>query len=165
MMEKTTIKISFSNGNNFAIEFSPFKKKYFSDETWQLINGKVDVVNIDLVRVMGESKASLPTLSEITLAISNFFMSHEDIILCYYCDFLSPIPNSNKHITCQEYRSRLFSDLFHRHIKKFHINDVSLHVIRIESVETYYVHLINRNELSSLEETISKDIKETYDKP
>ncbi len=34
-MEKTTIKIGSSNGNNFAIEFSPFSRKYFADETWQ----------------------------------------------------------------------------------------------------------------------------------
>lgn len=164
-MEKTTIKIGSSNGNNFVIEFSPFSRKYFADETWQQIDGKIDVVNIDLVRVTGESKASLPTLSEITLAIANFFMSNDNIILCYYCDFLSPIPNSKKQITCQEYRSRLFSNLFHRYVKKFHIHNVSLHVIRIESVETHYVHLIYRNKLSSLEETISNDIKETYDKP
>jgi hypothetical protein len=164
-MEKTTIKIGSSNGNNFAIEFSPLNREYFAEKTWQLISGKVDVVNIDLVRIMGESKATLPTLSEISQSIANFFMSKGNIILCYYCDFLSVIPNSNKPITCQEYRSRLFSDLFYRYVNKYHIGDVSLHVIRIESVETHYVHLIYRNELSSLEETISNDIKDTYNKP
>lgn len=34
-MEKTTIKIGSSNGNNFAIEFSPFSRRYFDEETWQ----------------------------------------------------------------------------------------------------------------------------------
>lgn len=164
-MEKSTIKIGSSNGNSFAIEFSPFKRKFFSEDTWELLDGKVDVVNIDLVRVDGDNKTSFPTLSEIAWAIADFFLSRENVIICYYCDFLSPIPNSNKNITCQEYRSRLFSDLFYRYIKKYHIEGVDLNVIRIKSIETHYVHVIYRKELSSYEETISKDIKDTYDKP
>lgn len=164
-MIKKVINIESSNGNNFAIELSSYDKKFFSEETWRSLNESIEVVNIDLVRVSGNLKTSLPTLSEISSAIADFFLSSNKVIICFYCDFLSPIPNSNKKITCQKYRSLLFKDLFNRCINRFHINGVKERIITISGVEDYFVHIIYREEHKPYVDVIASGIHEGYDKP
>lgn len=164
-MVNKIINIESSNGNNFAIELSSYDKKFFSKETWCSLKESIEVVNIDLVRVSGNQKASLPTLSEIASAIADFFLSSNNTIICFYCDFLSPIPNSNKKITCQKYRSILFRDLFKRCIYKFHINGIKERIITVSGVEDYFVHIIYREEHESYVDVIANDIHNGYDKP
>lgn len=164
-MIKKIINVESSNGNNFAIELSSYEKRHFSEETWRLLNGTIDVVNIDLVRVSGNVKTSVLTLSEITSAVANFFLTSKATIICFYCDFLSPIPNSHKDITCQKYRSTLFHALFDRCIKRYRIVGIKEKIITINGVEDYFVHLIYREEHEAYVDAIAADIHEGFDKP
>lgn len=164
-MTKKLIRIESSRGDQFIIELSSHDKDSFSERTWQLINNRVDIVNIDLVRRKGTKKISLSTLSEIVSAISDFFLGTKNTIICYYCDFLSPITYTKKNITCQQYRSRLFHNLFERRIKKYHLSGIKEKIVTIHGIEDYFVHIIYREELQHYVDILANDIHLGFDKP
>ena len=71
--------------------------------------GYVTVVGIDLRRLLGNHVTDQKVLSALAETIADFFFQNENVIICYYCDFLSVIPNTTKNtMPPQEYRSRLF---------------------------------------------------------
>ena len=128
--------------------------------------GEVHIVGIDLRRLSGKHVTGLEVLSALAKVISDFFLQNKNVIICYYCDFINPIPNTTKNtMPPQEYRSRLFERLFQRYIKQFHITDVRLSVVEINGInEKYYFHVIYRNYHSMLASIIGSDLKEGFDK-
>ena len=71
--------------------------------------GDVHVVGIDLRRLEGSHVTDQKVLTALTNAIAEVFLRDENLIICYYCDFLNSIPNTKKNsMPPQEYRSRLF---------------------------------------------------------
>lgn len=163
-MVQESFKINTRQGDVYNLKLSSFDDSFFSKEIYERIS-PINIVNIDLTRAKGSHPTSLRTLTQIVQDIANIFLSRHDIIICYYCDFLSPIPHTSKQITCQEYRSRLFSLLYNRFLSKFNIKGIREEVITIHGEEDYYVHLIYRNEHQNLVDIISSDIHEGYDKP
>lgn len=153
------------NGGSYNIELSSFGNSFFSKEVTDAISQFVDVVNIDLTRAQEEESASLRTLSIITNRIAEFFLEHRNLVICYYCDFLGPIPHTNKKMTCQAYRNQLFSLLFKRYIGKFNVTGVIDKVITIHGAEDYFVHIIYRQTHEKHVQLLANSIHYGYDKP
>lgn len=144
----------------------------FSEETNLLSKeaishlGDIKLVGIELLRVKGTNTIGTNVLHYIEESVSEVFSLCNNVMIVYYCDFISPIPKTNKNaMPPQEYRSRLFENMFRRYIKHNRIRDIRLSVITISGIdETYYFHLIYRDTHAMQASIISNDIKEGYSK-
>ena len=164
-MTHKSFSVQTNTGGSYNVELSSFGSSYFSKEVATAISPYIDVVNIDLTRVQEEESASLRTLSIITSRIADFFLERKNLVICYYCDFLGPIPHTNKKITCQAYRNQLFSLLFRRYTSKFNISGIIDKVITIHGAEDYFVHIIYRRIHEKYVQLLANSIHEGYDKP
>jgi len=124
--------------------------------------GHVRVAGIDLRRLEGTHVTGQGVLTALAGAIADFFLQDENVIICYYCDFLNSIPNTSKNsMPPQEYRSRLFEKMFQRYVKLHHIDNVRLSVVEVNGIdEKYYFHVIYREHHSMLASLIGNDIQE-----
>jgi hypothetical protein len=126
----------------------------------------VSIVGIELRRLAGRNATSQEVLAAIESTIAEYFVSHENSIICYYCDFINPIPHTKKNkMPPQEYRSKLFDVMFQRYAKHHGINNVRLSVVEINGTdEIYYFHVIYREIHSMLAALIGSDLKEGFGK-
>lgn len=127
---------------------------------------EVNVVGIELRRLAGRNTTGQEVLAAIESTIADFFAKHENAIICYYCDFVNPIPHTSKNtMPPQEYRSRLFEKMFQRYCHQHGIADVRLSVVEINGInEKYYFHVIYRENHSLFASMIGRDLKEGLDK-
>ncbi|MBQ0019659.1 MAG: hypothetical protein KBT39_03955 [Bacteroidales bacterium] len=132
-----------------------------------LIQDSVEVVEITLYRMKGINHTPLKTLDKITDIIAKSFLENENAILYFYCDDLAELPSVKKNIRPQEYRSRLFSSLFERYIRKNNLSDIINYPITIFDVEgvPMRIHLFARECHSKYVEIISNDLIDNYSKP
>ena len=128
--------------------------------------GNVHVAGIDLRRLFGKHVTRPMVLSTLADAIADFFLKDEDVIICYYCDFINSIPNTSKNtMPPQEYRSRLFEKMFQRYVKLHNLSHVRLSVVEINGInEKYYFHVIYRENHSMLASMIGSDLKDGFSK-
>ena len=126
----------------------------------------VNIVGIELRRLAGSNTTGQEVLAVLESTIAEFFAKHENAIICYYCDFINPIPHTSKNtMPPQEYRSRLFANMFQRYTHQHGITDVRLSVVEINGInEKYYFHVIYREAHSLLASMIGRDLKEGFDK-
>ena len=136
-----------------------------SDNVIKSLSG-IKVVDIELRRISGNHVTGHDVLVAIEDTIAESFLQRNDVIICYYCDFINPIPYTLKNtMPVQEYRSRLFERMFQRYTQQHRINDIRLSVVEINgSVEKYYFHVIYREAHSLLATLIGQDLKEGFDK-
>lgn len=128
--------------------------------------GGVSIAGVDLRRLAGTHVTEQKVLIALTNTIADFFIDNENVIICYYCDFLNAIPNTSKNaMPPQEYRSRLFERMFQRYVKLHHVDDARLSVVEINGVnEKYFFHVIYREEHSMLASMIGNDLKDVFGK-
>lgn len=126
----------------------------------------ITVVDIELRRISGAHATGHDVLRAIEDTIAELFLQRENIIICYYCDFINPIPRTLKNtIPPQEYRSRLFERMFQRYTLQHNLQAVRLSVVEINGInEKYYFHVIYREAHSLLATLIGHDLKEGFDK-
>jgi hypothetical protein len=126
----------------------------------------ITLVDIELRRLSGNNTTGHEVLVAIEETIAELFQKRNDIIICYYCDFINPIPRTSKNsMPPQEYRSLLFDKMFQRYTKQKGIKDVRLSVVEINGInEKYYFHVIYREEHSFFATLIGHDLKEGFDK-
>ena len=124
------------------------------------------LIGIDLRRLEGRHATGHAVLAAIEKTIADFFLRNKDVVICYYCDFINPIPRTTKNaMPPQEYRSRLFRRMFQRYIKQNHIHDVLLSVVEVSGInESYYFHVIYRDEKADIAAMIADDLREGYSK-
>ena len=123
--------------------------------------GEVHVAGIDLRRLFGKHVTSQEVLSALANVIADFFLKDENVIICYYCDFINSIPNTSKNtMPPQEYRSRLFEKMFQRYVNLHNLSNVRLSVVEINGInEKYYFHVIYRESHSMLASMIGSDLR------
>ena len=128
--------------------------------------GNIHVVGIELRRLSGNNTTGHEVLAALEDTIAKVFLQNDDVILCYYCDFINPIPKTKKNkMPPQEYRSRLFDLMFQRYAKLHGIHDVRLSVVEINGIEeTYFFHVIYREMHSVFATMIGSDLKEGFSK-
>ena len=128
--------------------------------------GNVHVFGIELRRLAGKNTTGHDVLAALEGTIAELFLQHEDVIICYYCDFVNPIPKTKKNkMPPQEYRSKLFDVMFQRYVRLHGIEDVRLSVVEVNGInEIYYFHVIYMETHSMLAALIGSDIKEGFEK-
>ena len=128
--------------------------------------GKTRVVGIELRRLAGKNTTGHDVLAAFEDVIADVFLQNDDVIICYYCDFITPIPQTRKNsMPPQEYRSRLFDMMFQRYTKLHGLHGVRLSVVEINGInEIYYFHVIYRESHSMLAAMIGSDLKEGFSK-
>lgn len=151
--------LSTSAGDIYHITLSE-NTELLSEEVQSYIRD-IKLMGVDLRRLQGLNVTPPAMLSAIERVIAEFFLSHDDVIIFYYCDFLNPIPHTSKNaVPPQEYRSRLFDRMFQRYTRTHHLDEIRLSVIAIEGIdETYYFHLIYRDVHAHYAMAISQDLK------
>ena len=116
-----------------------------------LLQDGIEVVEVGLGRVGSTNVTSHRVLQQIEESIADFMTRNPNAILSYMCDFINLVP-SNKKITVQEYRSRMFSAMFKRYMSQHHIVDIYDDEIKIDGVaETFYFMLYTIKGMSSMQ--------------
>ncbi len=164
-MEYVSAQINTTNGDSYEISLVPPDTRLISANILQALGRDVSFATIYLERTKGFSTTPLRVLSRIADIIAEAFISHEDMIICYFCDPFSILPVNKKNVPVQEYRSRLFQDLFNRYVRHRGIDDVNLVVVEIPGIdEMNYVHLYVRNCHMKYVSIISEEFRKDYGK-
>lgn len=159
--------IRSNKGDELQVSLIPLRDQFLSQEAHErLSRDGVDVLMVELDRVKGIAPVGHLVLSNIEQVVADAFVHKRNTVICFICDFLSPIPSSKKQIPCQQYRSILFTRMFERYISKHEsVMDMTQTVVAIEGTcETYYVHLIARKEQMHYVQLLSEDIKTGFSK-
>ena len=167
MNEVYTIRLG--NGNEYKLQFSTEECGIIAPDILETIQKQgVEVVEIGLGRVKGDAVTSIRVLSKIASSIADMFLSHPNVIISFFCDFINFIPSMNKHkqrMTVQQYRSRLFSCLFERYSAQHNLDNVKNKVVTVEGVaESYYFHIIYRQEHENIAKMIIDGYHNDFDK-
>ena len=158
--------LSSVKGDIYQISLSSKNGGLIADDIRQaLIAEGIIVLDVELNRIEGLNPTTNAILAKIGEKIADVFLANPNVIICYFCDFLSTLPYTNKkhkELSVQEYRSILFSQMFERYVSQHHIENVSLAILTVEGVEAnYYVHVIARNEhlhyISQINNGIQRD--------
>lgn len=118
---------------------------FVQEELFGVVGNEVEIVEIDLERIRGNNQANIKTLSLIAEGIATCFMQNKKAVLYYYCDDLSEVPGQSKtHILSpQEYRSRLFANMFRRFFKANEdIRDIE--IVINQGDRPLFMHIIAR---------------------
>ena len=153
-----------SDGDVYHITLSEDKGVLSSDALDALKD--ITVVGIELRRLAGNHATGHDVLIAIEDTIAELFFQRDDVIICYYCDFINPIPHTKKNtVPPQEYRSMLFDRMFQRYTKQKDIKGVRLSVVEINGInEKYYFHVIYRENHSVLASMIGSNLREDFNK-
>ena len=167
---KITEFFESTGGDIYSISLSTENGGLIADDVRKDLEDRgIVVADVELNRIQGTNPTTTSILVKTGEVIANFFLNHSSTIICYYCDFLGMLPyvrQNKKKMSVQEYRHHLFSHLFDRYISQHHIDNVSLAVLTIEgSAETYYVHVIARNEHIGHISDINNGLQRDYGKP
>ena len=101
-MKQIVVSINTPKGDEYRIRLCSLDGKYFSKEVYREILKNVDVITIELERIKGSLPTGHIVLAQIEEIIADTFLQHPNTVICFICDFLSPIPNtleSNNPIT------------------------------------------------------------------
>lgn len=170
-MNEVSINVKAGTGDVYRIVLVPAPMGGLSEKVRDLLSAQgIEVSEIILGRIQGESSTAQKTLHQISGWIADRFAENPNLMLFYTCDDMNPIPSRNKKsingsISVQEYRSRLFSRLFSTYTSSHHIIDVFNYPLRIDGEGySYIIHLIARKEHSKIVECMAKDIMEGFGK-
>lgn len=121
---------------------------YYDTETLQAITDDpltltLVFYDVTLVRVSGDNTVGIKILKAVCDVLHRFLIENENAILCFYCDDLTDVTRRHGNMTPQEYRSRLFSNMFDMHIQSHGINGIINYQININDKGTpRFAHFI-----------------------
>ena len=153
-------------GDEYKLQFTSERSGAIAEEIIEIINNKgIEVVEIGLGRIKGQNVTSLKVLAQIEQCIAEIIIDNPNVILTFFCDFISLLPSTKKTMSVQEYRSRLFSRMFDRYVSQHSINNIYNKVIKVEGVaEDYYFHVIGNKEYIDYANIIGEGIQQDFGK-
>ena len=159
--------IHSDTGDEYKLQFTTDRSGVVSDEILDELSLRgIEVVEIGLARSKGINVTSPKVLAQIEECIAEVFLNHPNVLISFFCDFISLVPRTKKKMPVQQYRSLLFTRMFEHYVSHHHIDGISNRVVAIEGVaETYYFHIIARNEHLKYADKIASDHQESYGKP
>lgn len=164
-MTDVIVNITSARGDEYRIRLSSSGNRFLSEEISQEVKRSVDILTIELERIKGQLPTGHVVLSQIERVIAEVFLQNPNAVICFICDFLSPIPSSKKQIPVQQYRSILFTRMFERYVSQNSVGSVVQSVLTISGIgEDYYIHIIARSEHMRYVNMISDDIRVGYSK-
>lgn len=171
MIVTDSIILKSVNEDEYRIMLVEAPVRYLSDLVQvKILKASVDIIEIIIERVHGGKVTDQKLLHQISNWIAGCFADNPDMILFYQCDDINPIPSRNGHssnsaISVQEYRSRLFSQLFNTYIRSHQIEGVFNYPIRIDGEGySYFMHVIARKKHENVVKMIGFDILEGFGK-
>lgn len=144
--------IKSGEGNQIKVALSYYDSesiRIFSSDSLALTLVFYDVT---LVRESGTGYVGYKILFAVSDILARFLNENEDAVLCFYCDDLTDVKRGRTHlgISPQEYRSRLFSNMFDKYIKTYHQSAFINHCVTIEDPDnpqnSRFAHFICRKE-------------------
>jgi len=164
-MTEVIANITSSRGDEYRLRLSSSGSRFLSDEIRLKVSSSIDILTIELERIKGQMPTGHAVLAQIEKIVADTFMQHSDSIICFICDFMSPIPSTRKKIPVQQYRSLLFTKMFERYLSLNAIEDVMQSILTIEGInEEYYIHIIARNKHVKYVNMLGEDIRTGYSK-
>ncbi|MBQ0073924.1 MAG: hypothetical protein KBT34_06995 [Prevotella sp.] len=139
-----SVSLQSHSGDKYYVYLTPLDKRWWGDLV--LPEPNLEIYQIVLDRLEGGNVTDMHIIQEISKFIANVFLTN-DVIFYYVCDDLNEIPNANRSISPQEYRSRLFSRMFDRYINSHGVEGlVDTPIIIKDAVgNNQYVHIISRD--------------------
>lgn len=158
-MSKITYPIHTADGNEYLILIDSFEKNSLPDF---LINAlhEIEIFDITLERVAGESQTPASVLFEISNFLAGFLLDNPSAILYFYCDDMHDISRRNTNISPQKFRSDLFSSMFNRYTRQHNVPNITDTTIEIRADRDIYIHLIARTEHLPFVQKIQNSIQE-----
>lgn len=158
--------IRSEKGDEYRLRIATESTGLLSDEVLQKLSAAgVEVIDIELERTQGLNFTNLLVLGKIVDCIADVFLAREDFMICFFCDFISLVPSMKKEMSVQEYRSRLFSNMFERYVRSRHINGIRNQVVVVKGIaEDYFVHVIAREKHAGLTTIIGEGIQRDFGK-
>ena len=162
-------------GNEYRILLTPVNIEVLPERILKvLISRKIDISELIIERISGESTTGQDILHDITGWVAELFASNPNLIIYYSCDDMTPIPSrninsENKDMPVNEYRSRLFTHIFDSYMTSHQVSGVINTPIRLDNYEngmgySLFFHFIAREIHSDIIEMLKEDIKEVSGK-
>ena len=139
-----------------------------------LVRRKVDISELMIERIRGNETTGQEVLHEITSWVAEAFADNPNMIIYYSCDDMNPIPSRNQNsdnsdIPVNEYRSRLFTDIFNTYMTSHQVSGVVNTPIQLDNFEngvgySLYFHLIARDIHSDVVEMLKDTIRDVSGK-
>lgn len=158
--------ISTETQDVFRVVLSSGEDCFFAGkDVYELLDNKVEIVEIDLERISGNTPASINTLMKISEVIGNYFLQNNKAVLYYYCDDMNDIPvGNNRGLWPQQYRSELFGRMFQRRVRGMNSDIVDVIVLLQQESRPIYMHLIARSAHQKYIEALKDYIVSNYGK-
>ena len=106
--------------------------------------------DVTLVRRAGAGYVGYKMLFAVSDVLAKFMEENENAVLCFYCDANSDVRRNHKKMLSQEYRSRLFSQMFEMYVKSRNLDGFINHRVELADAENpddrQYAHFICRKE-------------------
>ena len=159
--------IRSKEGDEYKLQFTTNRSGVIANVILDRLESQgVFVVEIGLERTKGLNSTNHRVLAQIEQCIADVMLRNPNVMLTFFCDFISMLPSMKKDISVQEYRSRLFSRMFERYVTQHQIVDVFNRVTIVEGVaENYYFHIIARKHHLVFADMISEGIQKDFGKP
>lgn len=120
----------------------------------------VEIYNILLDRESGSNVMPPRIRNEIALRLADALLRHPNHILTYLCS-TEPLPQRNRSIVPQRFRSRLFSNMFARYSAQHPAISVSEKILESgEGPNTLIAHFLYHNSLTTQMEMLAALIQE-----
>ena len=172
------MKASYSivkKDNEYRILLTPVNIEVLPDHILNVLTcRKVDISELIIERISGESTTAQDVLHDITGWVAELFASNPNLIIYYSCDDMIPIPSRNKNsenkdMPVNEYRSKLFTHIFDSYMASHQVSGVINTPIRLDNYEngmgySLFFHFIAREIHSDIVEILKEDIKEVSGK-
>lgn len=127
----------------------------------------LDIIEISIDRIDGENSINIKTFENIARTIIGELKEHPEVILYYFCNISSDIPNfrASRNISAQKYRNTLFRLLFLRYTKLLSDpwQDVEIEMQDPNSDMIFYIHILIRESQLAAVEPLTKEIAEIFD--
>jgi hypothetical protein len=172
------MKASYSivkKDNEYRILLTPVNIEVLPEHILNVLTSrKVDISELIIERISGESTTAQDVLHDITGWVAELFASNPNLIIYYSCDDMIPIPSRNKNsenkdMPVNEYRSKLFTHIFDSYMASHQVSGVINTPIRLDNYEngmgySLFFHFIAREIHSDIVEMLKEDIKEVSGK-
>jgi hypothetical protein len=161
--------------NEYRILLTPVNTGGLPECIQQVLSDRmIDVSELIIERISGESATGQDVLHDITGWIAEMFANNPNLIIYYSCDDMTPIPfrnknSDNKDMPVNEYRSRLFSHIFDTYMTSHQVSGVINTPIQLDNYEngvgySLFFHFIARDIHSDIVEMLKEDIRDTSGK-
>ena len=140
---KVTYPVSDNSGNEDLVLIESFDNASFPEELDGRLKG-IEILNITLERVSGETHTNASILSKISTFIAGILADNKNAVLYFYCDDIHDVKHRNPAISPQKFRNDLFSAMFKRYVQTHELQGIVDTTITARAERDIYIHLIAR---------------------